>query len=906
MEATFVNAVVDTGAAIEVTKDGNPVPATVTWDEATRKVATITTTANMIKGTYTVTVTTKNPEATASKTVDIVDQYAKEIVVKADTALTDAENPAIAYVYYDVIDQYGNSVRDTYSVQWNVSCGNKDVDTATGRITLYKTKDKTQDDETFTYGDSVYLTGVIAKSATTLTKVVKIGAKRQLDSVEMVGFVRKGTSTLVSSLPKNFKAGQYFLLYAAFDQEKNPLEAQQISDGYLGGNKKGLSMISSNVLLVKNEFEDATPVTIGDTTYNAATVVPGQWVDQGGDFTVTALATNTGTKTEKNFTVGADQILTSFSMVAPSNAIECEKVEVKFSAKDQNGQEITNYRSLARSMNALNLTVSDDDDTLELAEKNDGTAALYFYPKGGSISQTAWETDSELADGIDRTASLTAVVVGGTSDTVVFSVKDAARPKAISNVNSWVMNSVLLPGTTSTMSDVNAFTFIDQYGRTMRADNAEYFFKASGNYKGNDLNGYYFGIKATHTESQSMANDNKVATDNDQYFYYKNGNPVTTASASAIEFTAGNVTNDNEAVSFYIIANNEKPENLAYDKWVSISKKTQNFSVVSPKQLKNFAITDVDTLYVETEVSGKQSLADYNANDYSKGDFAAATLGAITNDAETKNVKAGNKKFKVTGTYNGVSTEVPVSYVKVTGNLFVTSPDDDFKTEITDVSCAAINVSDLYNVSDARGTRKADPAKKKLVVQIVSGDSIISTASKEISISDAAPKITKIEAFDTAVLCGTYTVVTYSGIAEDATYESVEADIDARANKLNKYTDGAGKWYQTVRVFDQYGNAITDATFEYTVTDVTENADAYADNSFSTSDNASNDAVSEGIELGDKFKLTISAGNSSQATGSISKDITITVGSDCAAWISDAGNTFDKALVEVLKGFITK
>lgn len=82
----------------------------------------------MSAGTYELTVTDKTDAAkTASKTVDVTAQKATEIKILNDVALTGEKasgangNSQLAYVYYDVLDQYGSSMRSSVNIDWSSS-----------------------------------------------------------------------------------------------------------------------------------------------------------------------------------------------------------------------------------------------------------------------------------------------------------------------------------------------------------------------------------------------------------------------------------------------------------------------------------------------------------------------------------------------------------------------------------------------------------------------------------------------------------------------------------------------------------------------------------------------------------------------------------------------------------------
>ena len=184
LTVTFKNAVETSGAAITVTKGSDKVStASETWS-ADFKSLVIKTTANMINGTYKVTVKTTTEEA--SGTAEVTSQKVTEIKILNKVALTTAEEDIIgndgkaddatgALVYYDVLDQYGESMRNSTTIEWSTSCKVKKNDKTNGVLTLVRT-----DNKAFTYGESIYVTGV-HKTGISISETLTVGAKQALD-----------------------------------------------------------------------------------------------------------------------------------------------------------------------------------------------------------------------------------------------------------------------------------------------------------------------------------------------------------------------------------------------------------------------------------------------------------------------------------------------------------------------------------------------------------------------------------------------------------------------------------------------------------------------------------------------------------------------------------------------------
>ena len=123
----------------------------------------------MTAGTYTVKATSKTDEnKKAEKSVEIQSQYVAELQILNDIALTGKgtvegeanKDAGVAYVYYKILDQYGEDLTSSTSIQWSTSCGAPaSNDRNIGKLTLKRT-----DGKAFTYGEQIYVTGVYTKT----------------------------------------------------------------------------------------------------------------------------------------------------------------------------------------------------------------------------------------------------------------------------------------------------------------------------------------------------------------------------------------------------------------------------------------------------------------------------------------------------------------------------------------------------------------------------------------------------------------------------------------------------------------------------------------------------------------------------------------------------------------------
>ena len=731
---TFADAVEAENVTFAVTKGTESVPIEkVTADNWSidEDVVTLKTSANMTTGTYTVTATDSVTKDTDSAEFDVEKQAVARIEIKNTKAYTNADDNANiahtkAYAYYDVFDQYNQSIRSSASIQWAGSCDIKS-DKATGMLTLTKS-----DNRAWVYGEQIYITGVYTKTGVATNATLTVDSEQALNSIDVVGFLKKGTSDIVEDLPKDFKEGEYYMLFHALDQNDCPLKADQVG-------KEEVTFISDSVLVVKELTFDGTPsaankgFTVKGTEYNGVYVNPGIRVADGGEVTITAIANKTGNKTDYNFMVGEDPVVESFTLEAPSGVVADgdTNVTIPFKALDQKGNAITNFRTLAKQKIFNTLSFNTSEGKLTLAETDERTAKLTWsdeekYQNDAADPTKPWK-ESVTTDDIDRPISLTVVVVGGEPDNEMLYVSDKRRPNAIAEVK---LDDVYVEGaklglTITEDKDTDTFKYYDQYGKQIGtdwgADNGFFAAAAAGVLKNTDFNGYDFGVRIENAGTGKIVDDTTATTtiyteDPDikksvVVFGTKKGFKTKTdiqsiASGEGFKFDIVKFKQANGLVK-------KDPND-----WESVSpSKYKPITVVDITQVKNFQVGDLNTFYTGAlEMTGDKiiSKAKKPGGNDTYFDLLVASPAA-TAAGNTALPTTHLQKVKVTGTYNGSSVSIPDEYFGITttrGTLVDTDKDNKFDTTGTN----KIGYSDLYEKTSPNGTAK--PGTDEVVATI--------------------------------------------------------------------------------------------------------------------------------------------------------------------------------------------
>ena len=220
------------------------------------------------------------------------------VIIGENNQISTNETGTEAYIYYDVIDQYGNSIRSSVDIIWAFSdAAEQSVDTSLGRITIKKSADGS---ESYICGTKLYLTGCDLESGVVVNEILNIGVPEVIDEVDLVGFVNSkwNQSKIETSLPSNFEKDTWHLLYTAKNQYGNLLAAEKYDT-------EKITLIVDNPLLVDCSSRAAGDLyTINDTRYASIVVNPGPYADQNGKVEFKIISNKTGRQSQKSFEVG--------------------------------------------------------------------------------------------------------------------------------------------------------------------------------------------------------------------------------------------------------------------------------------------------------------------------------------------------------------------------------------------------------------------------------------------------------------------------------------------------------------------------------------------------------------------------------------------------------------------------
>ncbi len=896
------------------------------WDEG-RTTAVFTSKGDLPTDT-TVTVTATLGEKEVKKDVRVEARKVTEIKIinegegkfaltgKTSTSTQKLDNEA--YIYYDVLDQYKESMRESETIEWTISPGEVQDNKNLGKLTV-------TNDQGFTYGNQIYLTGVHAKSGVTKTATITVGMSQEVDSLEFKGFVDKNDLTKIiplDELPTDFAANTYLLLYQTFDQNGNPLEMDV--DENRGEN---LVFLSDPSTLVENpEKPDGDKViTVAGEQYGGVKIEPGIYIDRGGEVTITAISNRTGKKTLLNLTIGEGGLLKSLVLRQPTTKVtNGEEVEIPYEATNTKGEKITNYETIARSTHDLKLTAA--AGTLTLYEKNDGTAGLKWTDdsqptsKGEGTEQGTWYTDSFAGNGTERSVALTSVVVNGESSNLMLPVGNTRRPTSVTGVTVNKVNDEYLVSGTQVNVGLKDMTFVDQYGSELPTEKVEEFFDSTKNKK---LGGteYVYGVKLDVGGASTSGSLIMPSLTED----VKQGVDGISFSTTTQNTTDDNKTVETESVKYSVVRSKLKEDGTIStnkEDWDAAGKSfSATYYVLPVGRVENPDIEDIPS---------KVQLGEQTFNNE----------GKISSDAHV----AKEYPISVVGKYSGKDVLVPIKYWESASDSSINLEEDNGKKKISSVSSSALSENDLRDngnykevsrplrVSVKNGTK---PTIIQSYVVLSDAPSTPTTIryyvkGKVVSEAEFVPTLTRLYLQNNAGDYPYYSPTPSSSASPTPSPVLGKLKINVPlSNKegdeeKNVVFDNYGTLLTSkeqaegsddtkpvdygILVLDQYDQVMTEledhkpVVIEYKISDILENTKelAHKPNSCVTTSNGTENVQAEGAEIGDTFKLQFSVKGTALST-----TIKVTVGADQYANVASdtSGATDDEKLRKNFLGY---
>ena len=647
-----------------------------------KKTFTVETSAKLTKGDYTVTVS-----GVADKDITTTLTAADEKVTKINVTTTTA--PYVVYgnvvsksaisVQFKVLNQYDEDVTSTKGsdVTWSSASG-VTVDNNKASNGLLTLKNTTE----YIPNAKVYLTGVHANSGTVVNAEVSVGVESRVDQVVFKGVYNTKTKKF-ENLPANFENGKYVLLFDVNDQYGNKMAAKDD----LG---KDLLFTSNNPLFVNADLTGISTTEVDDTTYMSVALKQGTMVANGGKVTIQVISKQTGKTASYEINAEAASQLKTFTISAPNTMVALgEKVEIPFTALDQNGKAITKFDDLNGKV--------DFAKNLAFEENLDGTAKLIFEAKAGDYNPT---------DTTDAPVYLTSLVKNvGNFSSVMVNVKAAAKATTVVGLNKDVLTSI--SDGNSTSFNYEKIVLQDQYGRTMTKDMVD----------------AWLGANSYNTiviESEKPASDDKtpfeVTLTSDDKQKISIDNDSKGSAKVIVKSKAGTDLKATEKLTIYVTK--QKGSEAVAEK-VAGSEKSVTFTKVGQSEYKSYVVDDLGTMYNNADKST------ITPTDYDK----TVKAYGVKEDGTKVLLPASSDYYEVT-----IADDVKLTANKATGVI----TDDKVNS----------NGYDETFFKDDKGNKITKTVKVNVTFFDKTTGAVVSKITKDLVLSSEAPKVATIALAD--------------------------------------------------------------------------------------------------------------------------------------------------------------
>ncbi|SMG45859.1 S-layer homology domain-containing protein [Paenibacillus aquistagni] len=445
VEATLTRAVDTTKAKVEIKRGSSAITTKEVKFSDDNTSIQIETGSKMLEGEYTLTISGASEKA-VSTTFKVEAEKVTKIELLSDKAAADKTFDNLM-VGYRVLNQYGDDMSNTASINWNASKGS--VSANNGRLTISNSINGATVGK-YVLGETIVVTGVETNSTTTVTANLTVSTQSMLDKIEFKGLYNADKKEL--NTDSDFST--YYLLFDAYDQYGNKMSKTEARDGMI--------ITSSNptiadISVVATTYGDRPNVVdkVGPNFDSLGVALKNPANNQlkfDGKVTFRAITTGTGKQYSYDVDVKKASTVTKFTLQNPENTVASgETVKIPFAAYDQEGNEITSHKAL------------NDKVTVSVTQ---GTIA---YKKDAATGKFVLEYTAPTTTADTKVALTSIVKANGNSSQVLFDVRKSKYPQVVSGLKDFNAN-VGVNGETKLNNDT--IKIQDQYGREMSMNDA--------------------------------------------------------------------------------------------------------------------------------------------------------------------------------------------------------------------------------------------------------------------------------------------------------------------------------------------------------------------------------------------------------------------------------------------------
>jgi Bacterial Ig-like domain (group 4)./Clostridial hydrophobic W. len=446
LAVTFDQPVDPTKAVIKVAKTGYTVNQSVApVFSADDKTATVTLSAKMTAGDYTVSVTGLTTDALTS-TITVKDETITKIVLPtvANLDRADTSNKTLD-VYYKVYNQYGEDMTSVATgLVLTASKGTATASASTGIIQILASS-------AYAAGDTVTLSTVDPTSGTFIASTLTVQSVSSVANMSITQLYNADGATLQVGNTSD-PANTFDLLILASDQNGNAITDSDYfsADTIVSASNSAVASAQSNA--------DGTPkcaatnITVNGTSYIALPLNP---TISAGTSTISLISKTSGKIATYVVTVKDASKVDVLTLSQPAVAVDGEITDIPLTAVDQFGTAMTSATSIINTM-------------LSGVIASNGAIATITQDYVNNVSYVALDLKTTPL-GLSAGATQNVVISGvtGTGKVLQFTVpiRSAATPTSVVGTTSDYTANLALGGTSTLQNSY--ITVNDQYNRAI-------------------------------------------------------------------------------------------------------------------------------------------------------------------------------------------------------------------------------------------------------------------------------------------------------------------------------------------------------------------------------------------------------------------------------------------------------
>ncbi|KLU64349.1 N-acetylmuramoyl-L-alanine amidase LytC precursor [Desulfosporosinus acididurans] len=711
-QVKFSAAPADTSkVSFNVTNTGSPVTLSTTWD-STNTVATLTDSANLPEGSYSIDVKNDTTDLGTSTVAITAQKIAKITINSSKLAVTTATatNAQAGYATFTVQDQYGNDITDSYlanNITWTTGVGSITVPTHG----VLKVDPGTTNLLTFS---TVVITGYDSTSGVSTSATLNTStAAGTLSGITL----NKLTSANNAVLQAGDTSDIWYIDYTATDLSGNVTNDYNLVKNGLITTGNDYELTSSNPYVhakVVQDPNDSNKAAIQVTVDSTA-------IQMDMPVTITAM-TYGGSPSSLNLTLKKQADVNTFTIMAPTASIASgEYKQIPFVAYDQDGNQLTKYSDLSGVVFSPAYTNSSTAGA-KLVENPDGTASLWY--------QAAANNTNQSQPGV-ITAS---VPETGKVSTITVNVQTAVKANTLS-LDSSVLTSTMQAGGAEQRVDFGhkygGLSVLDQYGRSMDFTALNKYGDGGAAYNATTNPNDRFQVVASAGAGSAL----------ELYQTYGDGSVASSASSSVVINGVGTNGKGGEGVeikslvpgqqnvtfNLYDVQQKDSQGNLLtnpsspdYSKLTPIDSKSVTFSVLQNTDIKGYTIDKVaNPIY--TEVGGNITArdTDFEANPHVWGTTAGGGKVVLA-DGSIKGAYVDSSDFTVDTTNTGGITQGSLSAGNYDSVFVAAKQLDPSKTGSSANLTVTIQGADglIHTVTTPITSTTTDPVAKSVGVSV--------------------------------------------------------------------------------------------------------------------------------------------------------------------------------------------